>query len=254
MNPILFQYGPFAIRWYGVMMATMILLAVAMAYRYGPRFGVPQASLERITVSFVVLAFVGARLGYVISHPAEFVRPGEILRVDHGGLSSHGAIAVGLLTLWVLSRRWKRSIWDLADTVVWVIPLGNILVRFGNFMNGELYGDITTGPWAVRFPGIPGPRHPLQLYEMGFAVLILVVALRLARRRAFSGQIFWTVIVLTSIGRILLDLLRSEDRIWGILTLGHIPAIVFVLVGSWFLLVHGLRRRPTGSPLNPSLP
>ncbi len=236
------------------MMATMILLAVAMAYRYGPRFGVPQASLERITVSFVVLAFVGARLGFVISHPAEFARPAEILRVDHGGLSSHGAIAVGLLTLWVLSRRWRRSIWDLADTVVWVIPLGNILVRFGNFMNGELYGDITTVPWAVRFPGIPGPRHPLQLYEMGFAVLILVAALRLARRRAFSGQIFWTVIVLTSIGRILLDFLRSEDRIWGILTLGHIPAIILVFVGSWFLLVHGLRRRPTGSPLNPSLP
>ncbi len=246
VNPILIHFGPLVIRWYGVMMATMILLAVAMAYRYGPRFGVPQASLERITVSFVLLGVIGARLGYVISHPAEFTRPIEILRVDHGGLSSHGAIAACMLTLWVLSRRWRLSIWDLADSVVWVIPLGNVLVRFGNFMNGELYGDVTTGPWGVRFPGVPGPRHPLQLYEMVFAVLILALAIRLAHRRAFSGQIAWTVLVLTSVGRILLDLLRSEDRVWGILTYGHIPALILVVIGSWFLLSHRPRRGAPG--------
>jgi len=250
VNPILIHFGPFAIRWYGIMMAATILLAVGMSYRYGPRFGIPQSSLERVTVSFVLLAFVGARLGYVISHLAEFSRPIEILRVDHGGLSSHGAMAMGLLTVWVLSRRWKLSIWDLADSIVWVIPLGNILVRFGNFMNGELYGDVTAGPWAVRFPGVRGARHPLPLYEMIFAVVILLIAVRLARHRAFSGQIAWTVLALTSVGRILLDLLRSEDRIWGILTLGQIPAIILVLVGSWFLISHHSRRvlTATGDP------
>ncbi len=235
-------------------MATMILLGVAMAYRYGPRFGVPQAKLDPITLPFVVLAFVGARLGYVVSHPAEFAQPLEILRVDHGGLSSHGAIAAGMLTLWVLSRRWRISIWNLADTVVWAIPLGNILVRFGNFMNGELYGDVTTLPWAVHFPGVPGPRHPLQLYEMVLNVFVLVMGVRLARHRAFAGQVFWTILVWTSTGRLLLDLLRSEDRVWGVLTLGHIPALFLVLVGSWFLLSHRRRRRKDPTDLQPNRP
>lgn len=251
MHPVIVQLGPLAIRWYGVMMALTVLSGIVAAYRYGPRFGIATVQLDRITVSFIISAFVGARLGYVISHPAEFVNPIEILRVDHGGLSSHGAIACGLITLWVFSRRLNLSLGNLADTVTWAIPLGNIFVRFGNFMNGELYGDVSTLPWAVTFPGVPGTRHPLQLYEMVFGAIVLTVAVRLARHRAFEGQISWTVIVLTSIGRILLDLLRSEDRVWGVITLGQIPAALLIAAGLWFLIIRskpgiGHSRRTAG--------
>ncbi|MGH2437677.1 MAG: prolipoprotein diacylglyceryl transferase, partial [bacterium] len=173
MNPVIVEVGPLVIRWYGVMMALMILLAVAMAYRYGPRLGVPTRELDRLTVPFVVTAFIGARVGYVLSHPAEFTNPLEILRIDHGGLTSHGAIAAALILLWHTSRRRHLSCWSLADTSAWAVPLGNILVRFGNFMNGELYGDVTQVPWAVTFPSAAGPRHPLQLYEMVFGTLVL---------------------------------------------------------------------------------
>lgn len=235
MSPILFQFGPIVIRWYGVMMALTILATVGLAYRLGPRVGISTQALDRITVPFILLAFAGARLGYVLSHPAEFAHPVEILRLDHGGLTSHGAIAGGLLMLWIASRRQDLSLWRLADAVVWVIPIGNVFVRFGNFMNGELYGDMTTLPWAVTFPGVPGPRHPLQLYEMVFAVIVLAVTLPMTRRRTFPGQIFWMVLVLTSIGRILLDLFRSEDRVWWVITLGQIPAALLIVLGVWFL-------------------
>ena len=72
MDPVIVEFGPFAIRWYGVMVATTILTGVWMAFRFGPRFGIPAAEIDRLTVPFVLLAFAGARLGYVISHPAEF--------------------------------------------------------------------------------------------------------------------------------------------------------------------------------------
>jgi phosphatidylglycerol:prolipoprotein diacylglycerol transferase len=236
------------------MMAMMVIVAATLAYRFGPRFGVPQAFLERITIPFVLMAFIGARLGYVLSHPAEFTNPLEILRIDHGGLSSHGAIVAGFLMLWIFSRRSGISMWNLADTVVWTIPLGNIFVRFGKFMNGELYGDVTTVPWDVQFPGVPGHRHPLQVYEMIFAGLILLIAVRLARRRMFPGQICWAVLVLTSLGRILFDLFRSADRVWGVLTLGQIPAIILVLIGIWFLLTRRQRGTPTTLPSAAPLP
>ena len=239
MDPILVQFGPIVIRWYGVMMALMILAGLLAAYRLGPRFGVSPAVVDRLSVLFIVLAFTGARLGYVLSHPAEFRNLVEIIRVDHGGLTSHGAIVGGLLALWIVARRDGLSFWDLADTVVWVVPLGNVLVRFGNLMNGELYGDRTSLPWAVTFPGVPGPRHPLQLYEMLLAVIILAVTMPRTGRRAFPGEPFWSVLVLTSVGRILLDLLRGEDRVWGIVTLGMIPAAIIVVLGGWVLL-----RRP----------
>jgi len=235
MDPILVRLGPLVIRWYGVMMAVTIGAGLLAAYRVGPRFGVGTGAVDRLSVLFIILAFVGARLGYVVSHPAEFTDPLEIIRIDHGGLTSHGAIAGGLLALWLASRREALPFWDLADTVVWAVPLGNIFVRFGNFMNGELYGDVTTLPWAVTFPGVPGPRHPLQLYEMLFAALILAVTAPATRRRAFPGQLFWTVLVLTSVGRIFLDLLRSEDRVYGVVTLGQIPAALLIVLGLAFL-------------------
>lgn len=235
MDPVLIELGPFVIRWYGIMMALMILLAVVMAYRYGPRFGVPPQELDRLTIPFIIIAVIGARVGYVLSHPAEFANPLEILRIDRGGLTSHGAIAGALILLWVTSRRRNLSFWSLADTTAWAVPLGNVFVRFGNFMNGELYGDITRLPWAVTFPGVPGPRHPLQIYEMILGLIVLLIAMRVANRRRFPGELFWTVMILSSIGRIFLDLLRSEDRVLWVLTLGHIPAIVLLFAGMWFL-------------------
>lgn len=235
MDPVLVEFGPLAIRWYGVMMALMILLAVAMAYRYGPRFGIPTKELDRLTLPFVLTAVIGARIGYVISHPAEFTNPVEILRIDHGGLTSHGAIIGALVLLWITSRRRDLSFWSLTDTTAWAVPLGNILVRFGNFMNGELYGDVTSLPWALTFPGAAGPRHPLQIYEMIFGAVVLVAAIRVAQRRRFEGEVFWTTMVFSSIGRIFLDLLRSDDRVFWVLTLGQIPAMVLLFVGIWFL-------------------
>ncbi len=236
VDPVLYQFGPFTIRWYGVMMAVTILTGAAMALRLGPRLGVPAEEIDRLALPFVLLALAGARLGYVISHPAEFASLVEIVRIDHGGLTSHGAIAGGFAALWWASRRRRLPLWSLADATVWAVPLGNIFVRFGNFANGELYGDVTTLPWGVTFPGVAGPRHPLQFYEMFFAVIILAVALRLVGRRRFPGEVFWTVVVLTSIGRIFLDLLRSEDRVFGVVTLGQIPATVLIVIGVWFLI------------------
>lgn len=243
MDPILVQFGPLIIRWYGVMMALTILTALWTAVLLGPRIGIDRAQVDRLSIPMILLAFAGARLGYVVSHPAEFANPIEILRVDHGGLTSHGAIVGGLLALWWAARRTGLRFWDAADATVWVIPIGNVFVRFGNFMNGELYGDPTTLPWAVTFPGVPGARHPLQLYEMLLAVVILAVTLPVVKRRTFSGQLFWLVIVFTSLGRIGLDLLRSQDRVWGVVTLGQIPAVLLVVWGTWFLLA---RKRPGG--------
>jgi phosphatidylglycerol:prolipoprotein diacylglycerol transferase len=222
-------------------MAASILLALWAASRLGPHLGVDREHVDRLAIPAILLAFAGARLGYVLSHPAEFMNPLEILRVDHGGLTSHGAIAGGLVGVWRAARRSGFGFWDAADAVVWIIPIGNVLVRVGNFINGELFGDPTALPWGITFPGAAGPRHPLQLYEALLALVILTVTLPMTKRRAFPGQLFWLVVILTSLGRIALDLLRSEDRVWGVLTLGQIPAALLVIVGTWFLSTRSQR-------------
>lgn len=241
MDPVIVEFGPLAIRWYGVMLAITIAVSMVVGYRLGPRFGVSTALLDRVAVTFAVVALAGARLGYVVSHPTQFHSPIDLIRIDQGGLSSHGAIAAGLLYVAWAARRYGVSAWALADTFIWAVPIGNIFVRFGNFVNGELYGDPTTLPWGVRFPTSPDlPRHPLQIYEMIIAAGILVWARRIVAHRRFDGQVSWSIVVATSIGRFLLDSLRSEMRVVGPLALGQIPAVILIVWGMWELR----RRRP----------
>ncbi len=237
MDPVLVEFGPIVIRWYGVMMALTIITGILFATHWGPRFGIDRAFIDRITFWLVIVLFAGARLGYVLSHPGEFRDPLEVVRIWHGGLTSHGAIAAGLLYGYVLSRRSGVPFWSLTDTIAWAVPLGNIFVRFGNFMNGELYGNPTTLPWGVVFPTAPdAARHPLQLYELFLAGVILLVAWRVARRRAYPGQVWWVIITLTSAGRIIFDALRREDHaLGGIIAYGQIPAAVLLIAGLWFL-------------------
>jgi len=236
MSPVIVQFGPIAIRWYGVMVALTILGGTALAYRFGHRFGIPEGAFDRLLFPFVVVLVAGARLGYVLSHPKEFTDLLEILRIDRGGLSSHGALAAGFLYLTIFARRHGLPFWAMADAIVPVIPLGNVLVRFGNFMNGELYGDPTSLPWGVTFPGVPGgPRHPLQLYEMAAGAALLALSFRWAKTRRFEGELFWKVILWTSLVRFGLDLLRSEARIAGPFTLGQFPALLLAITATWML-------------------
>lgn len=248
MDPVIVQIGPLVIRWYGVMLAATIAVSMLVGYRYARRFGIPAGVMDRTAVTFTIVALVGARLGYVLSHPGEFAHPLEIVRVDHGGLTSHGAIAAGLLYLIWAARRYGVSVWSLADVFGWSIPIGNVFVRFGNFANGELYGDPTTLPWGVRFPTAPdAPRHPLQIYEMLLAGVILLGARRIATHRRFEGQVFWAIIVATSIGRLFFDALRGDLRAVGPLTMGQIPALILVAWGTVALL----RGRRGGQPESP---
>jgi len=242
MSPVIVQIGPIAVRWYGVMMALSILLGMWLAGRYAPRLGVPVSVVDRHAIPFIVWLFVGARLGYVLSHPGPFLaNPLEIVRIDHGGLASHGAIVTGLAYAWWLGRREGIDPWSFTDVCAVWIPLANLLVRWGNFMNGELYGDPTSLPWGVVFPTAPGsPRHPLQLYEMATSAVLFGLVLRWVDHRRFPGQVFWQTIVYMSTVRFLLDLLRSEDRAIGFLTLGQLAALVLLACGVYVLL----RRTP----------
>lgn len=243
VSPILVEVGPLAVRWYGVMMAASILLGVWLTRRTAPAVGLPHDLPDRVVLSFVVTLFVGARLAYVLSHLGPYLRdPVEILRVDRGGLSSHGAIAAGLLYAAWLGRREGISPWSFTDACASWIPLANALVRFGNFMNGELYGDPTTLPWGVVFPTAPdAPRHPLQLYEIATSLLLLAAVPGWLRSRRFPGEVFWKTLAVMSAVRLLLDFLRSEHRVLGPLALGQVAALVVLGAAAWFLVRHGPR-------------
>ena len=95
MHPVLLQLGPLTIRWYGVMMGLALFLAVPITTHFGDRFGIPRRLLtDSLAVPFLAALIIGARLGYVVSHPLEFAGdPVAAIVPPYAGLASHGSIA-----------------------------------------------------------------------------------------------------------------------------------------------------------------
>lgn len=252
MHPVLFEVGPLTVRWYGVMVGLALLVSVPITARFAARFGLDRSVVDTIAVPFLATLVLGARAGYVVSHLSEFTgRPLAMLLPPYAGLASHGSIAAGLVFLGWWCPRHQVPVWRLLDAMAPAVLVAIALVRWGNFMNGELFGAPTALPWGVTVPGLAGgPRHPLPLYEIAGTLAILAGLLRFARGRPFDGAVWWTAIIASSVLRFGLDLLRPEDRTSLFLTLGQMAALVLIGWGVWFLWNTARRQagaRPVGS-------
>ena len=190
INPTLVQIGSFQLRWYSLMYIAAFLtsyLLVIYRTRHEDRFDYKPETIQDLFIWLITGLILGARLGYVLfynlayyaHHPLEIILPFEfsngIRFVGISGMSYHGG-AIGVLLAGILfCRKYHLSIWNLADLLCPVIPLGYTFGRIGNFINGELYGRITNLPWGMYFPLDVQHRlrHPSQLYEAFFEGIFL---------------------------------------------------------------------------------
>jgi len=161
-------------------------------------------------------AVLGGRLGYVL-----FYKPGyylnnllEILFVQQGGMSFHGGLLGVIVGIYLFSRKIKLSFMQVADFVAPVAPLGLFFGRMGNFINQELWGKTTDGPWGVVFTnGGPLPRHPSMLYEAILEGLVLLAILWLvARKPRPVGLLSGLFLIGYSIARIIVEFVRIPDE------------------------------------------
>lgn len=198
-DPVILKiYGDIGIRYYGLAYLLAFLIGTALLYIYYKAGKSPfnWIALKKIIPALLLGVILGGRLGYVILYAfPEFIQnPLMIFRVWEGGMSSHGGfIGVALALLWI-SHKFKVSFLQVSDLLCPVVPVGLFLGRIANFINGELWGKVTTVPWAVIFPnsapyGTPieqiAPRHPSQLYE---AVLEGIVLLVYSQWRFWQGS------------------------------------------------------------------
>lgn len=192
LSPFLVQFTEsFGIRYYGLAYILGFLGAAVLLTRYfrTGRSLVPAAAVGDLMFALILGVFLGGRLGYFILYqPATVLAdPLQLLRVWEGGMASHGGFAGVVIALAWFGRTRKIPFLHLGDLVASVAPLGLLLGRIANFINGELWGRITAVPWAVIFPlsaepGTPvteiSPRHPSQLYEATLEGAVLLAYLQ----------------------------------------------------------------------------
>ncbi|MGH2452439.1 MAG: prolipoprotein diacylglyceryl transferase [bacterium] len=248
--------GPFMINWHGILTAVGILAGWYAAGRLARRFGINPEEISRLAPYLIVSAIIGGRVAYVLSHLDDFTgNLWAVVRIDQGGLASHGALLFGFLTVYAYARRRGQNLGHLLDALAPAIPINYLAMRIGNFLIGELYGDPTSLPWGVVFPGAgASPRHPAQLYDGVGQTIVLILLLVLARRPRPAGEFFWLTLAGTSVVRLFSDLVRTQLRVIGPLTLGQVGAVVALLIALGALWSGRRRWRRTGEAEGSSLP
>jgi phosphatidylglycerol:prolipoprotein diacylglycerol transferase len=245
IDPVLLRLGPLEIRWYG----TMYLLGFIVAYfiikselrrRKGP---IPVEQADDLLFYLILGLLIGARLGYVLFYnlPVYLAAPWEVFAVWHGGMSFHGGLIGMIVTGLIFARRRNAPFLELADIGALSAPIGLMLGRIGNFINGEVFGRVTTLPWGIVFPlGGSLPRHPSQLYEALFEGPVLFLFLWWLRRRTKRhGEILAAFLIGYGVLRFLIEFVREPDPQLGFvlfwLTMGQILCLGMICAGIGLL-------------------
>jgi len=198
LSPTLLRIGSFELRYYGLMYVLAFIIGYALA-RYRIKDEKWPYDDEQLSNFFIYLLFgviIGGRLGYVlfynlsyfIQNPLEIFLPFDINNgfqfTGIAGMSYHGGVIGVIIAGILLAKKYNTTFWNLADLLVPTIPLGYTFGRLGNFINGELYGRVTTVPWGMYFPQsfTNQLRHPSQLYEAFAEGIILFVILWVNRK------------------------------------------------------------------------
>lgn len=261
INPNIFEFGSFQIRYYSLMYIIAFMLTYILAtYRIKhENYEYKTEDVQDFFIWAIVGLIFGARLGYVffynfdyyMRHPLEIILPFEFAHgmryVGISGMSYHGgAIGVFLASIIFCHKR-QIHFWRFADLLCPTIPLGYTFGRIGNFINGELYGKITSMPWGMYFPldFTHRLRHPSQLYEAFFEGIVLFIILWSIRKKgSFEGFLLALYLIGYGLIRFIIEFFREPDTqiglIWGILSMGQILCILMVLIG---VCIYMIRRR-----------
>lgn len=230
-NPIAFSLFGIDVRWYGILIATGMILAVVISMARAPRHGIGKEDLLDVILVAVPSGVIGARLYYVaFSWDYYGANPSEILNFRGGGLAIHGGLIFGMLAAWFVCRRKNINILNGLDLAIPSIALAQSIGRWGNYFNGEAHGGPTDLPWAIVVDGVK--VHPTFLYESLWCLMLFVVLLILDNKPHFEGKIFCLYGILYSAERFFVEGLRTDSLMIGPFKQAQVFSLTVILVSA----------------------
>lgn len=255
LNRVAFHLGSWPVYWYGIIIAAGFLLAVVFCSRKAPQFGIRQDDIIDMLFFAVPLSIIGARLYYIIFYLDLYRREdgsldfGAMVRIWDGGLAIYGGVIAAVITLFVFCKVRKIKFLAFADLGVFGLLIGQMIGRWGNFVNIEAYGGPTDLPWRMGiYQYVDGVRqyaevHPTFLYEslwnlVGLGLLILIAK----KWRKFDGQMFLSYFAWYGVGRGFIEGLRTDSlyffntpirvsQVFGFTTAAVSIVLLIVLLG-----------------------
>ncbi|MDD6920739.1 MAG: prolipoprotein diacylglyceryl transferase [Eubacteriales bacterium] len=239
-NPIAFEIFGFEIRWYGILIAIGIALAIITAYRRSSAVGIKSDDLLDAVIISVPIGIIGARAYYVFFSLDNYHSFAQMIDIRSGGLAIHGGIIFGLATAYLVCKKKKIQFFNLFDLAVPSIALAQSIGRWGNYFNSEAHGGETNLPWAIMVDG--KSVHPTFLYESIWCfVLFIGLSYLLLKKRQFTGQIFSLYVILYSVERFFVEGLRTDSLMIGPFRQAQVLSLVLIAVGV-VVYVYGKRK------------
>lgn len=231
MDRVAFTIFGIDVMWYGVLIATGMLIGIALAVREAKRVGISEDDVLNIAIIAIPVAIICARLYYVIfSWDYYSQNPGEIFNIRGGGLAIHGGLIGGILTGFIYAKVKKLDFFKTADAVMVGMPLAQAIGRWGNFINGEAHGGPTSLPWGIMVDGVK--VHPTFLYESiwDFGIFLFIM-FYMRKKKTYEGEVIVSYITLYSIGRFFIEGLRTDSLMFGPIRMAQFISLVGVVGG-----------------------
>ncbi len=246
-GPNIFQIGSFTLRWYGLLIASAVLIGVNLSIYLAKKRQINGELIGDLSIWLVLAAIPCARLYYVLFKWDYYGQhPSEIIAIWQGGIAIHGAILGGTLAALIFAKIKQVKFWALADVVAPSLVLGQAIGRWGNFFNSEAFGSPTELPWKLYIPSTRRPEeyldqeyfHPTFLYEslwdLGvFGILMLLFSRSLQSRKPLKdGSLFMIYLIAYSLGRFWIEGLRTDSLMFGRLKMAQAISLLGVGIGG----------------------
>ncbi len=247
--PLPFTDIELPIRFYSLAYIIGIFAAYWLVKKMIRQPGAPMAERHVDDLLFWAMlgVILGGRLGYVLFYNLDryIADPVAIVRLWDGGMSFHGGVIGVTLAILYIARKEGLSFLRVCDYIACTVPIGMLLGRLANFINGELWGRVTDVPWAIIFPlsGTLDPRHPSQLYQAGLEGLFMLVLMTFlfwrTKARYNPGMLVGIFAAGMGLSRFINEFFREPDAQLAAfaqatgLSMGQWLTIPMILVGLW---------------------
>ena len=249
IDPVFIDLGIIQIRWYSMAYIFGIILGWFYAVKIIKKLkgsdnslSVKLSDFDDLIIYLVLGIVLGGRLGYIFFYNLEYYNKNflEIFMIWKGGMSFHGGLLGVIIATLFFSRIKKANFFGFTDIISCVAPIGIFFGRMANFINGELFGKISSLPWAIVFPaGGYVSRHPSQIYEAMLEGIVLFLIINFfALKKKFllkTGYISAFFLILYSILRIIGENVREPDKhigyVFNNLSMGSLLSLITFLTG-----------------------
>lgn len=239
MNPVAFSLVGLDIRWYGIFIASGMMLGIIIAQYTCKLREVNYDNLLNAILLALPLSIIGARLYYVLFEFEYYKNHiDQILNIRQGGLAIHGGLIIGVLTAFIYARYKRMSFFKMADVSVPSVILAQAMGRWGNFFNQEAHGGIVSYNFIKHFPSfiqkgmyINGNYYqPTFLYESIWNICVFIILLVILKKSRKNGIVFFTYIGLYSIGRFFIERMRTDSLMLGNIRIAQLMSLLgFIL-------------------------